>query len=100
MHVCLTRCTASPAASANKIHDDSEHFILGHWIHVASDMTAYRPCQVGESLEIRGVPMQKFMKKGHEFVVLDILMLTGGEVVQRVKHTCIFRPRQSQHTTS
>ena len=78
----------------------SEHFILGPWIHVASDLTTYHPCRVGESLEIHGVPMQKFAKKGHEFVVLDIIMLTGGEVVQRVQHTCIFRPRQRQHTAS
>ena len=76
----------------------SEHFVLGPWIHVASDITTYRPCQVGEALEIRGVPVQKFEKKGHEFVVLDILICAAGEAVQRVKHTCIFRPRQSQCT--
>jgi len=76
----------------------SEHFILGPWIHVASDITTYRPCQVGEALEIRGVPVQKFEKKGHEFVGLDILIRAAGEAVQRVKHTCIFRPRQSQRT--
>jgi hypothetical protein len=78
----------------------SEHFILGPWIHVASDITTYRPCQVGEILEIRGVPVQKFEKKGHEFVVLDILICVAGEAVQRVKHTCIFRPRQSQRAVS
>jgi hypothetical protein len=78
----------------------SEHFILGPWIHVASDLTTYRPCQVGEPLEIRGVPVEKFEKKGHAFTVLDILILTAGEAVQRVKHTCIFRPRQSQRTAS
>ena len=78
----------------------SEHFILGPWIHVASDITTYRPCQVGEALEIRGVPVQKFEKKGHAFTVLDILILTAGGAVQRVKHTCIFRPRQSQRTAS
>jgi hypothetical protein len=78
----------------------SEHFILGPWIHVASDITTYRPCQVGEALEIRGVPVQKFEKKGHEFVVLDVLMYAASETVQRVKHTCIFRPRQSQRTAS
>jgi len=78
----------------------SEHFILGPWIHVASDITTYRPCQVREALEIRGVPVQKFEKKGHEFVVLDILICAAGEAVQRVKHTCIFRPRQSQRTAS
>ena len=78
----------------------SEHFILGPWIHVASDITTYRHCQVGEALEVRGVSVQKFEKKGHEFVVLDILIRTAGEAVQRVKHTCIFRPRQSQRTAS
>ena len=78
----------------------SEHFILGPWIHVASDIMTYRPCQVGETLEIRGVPVQKFEKKGHEFVVLDVLIHAAGEAVQRVKHTCIFRPRQSQRTAS
>jgi len=78
----------------------SEHFILGPWIHVASDITTYRPCQVGEALEIRGVPVQKFAKKGHEFTMLDILILAADEAVQRVKHTCIFRPRQSQRTAS
>jgi len=78
----------------------SEHFILGPWIHVASDITTYRPCQVGEALEIRGVPVQKFEKKGHAFTVLDVLILAAGEAVQRVKHTCIFRPRQSQRTAS
>lgn len=74
----------------------SEHFMLGPWIHVASDITMYRPCYVGESLAVRGVPRDKFEKKGHEFVVLEVLILANGAPAQRVTHTCIFRPRQSQ----
>lgn len=54
--------------------------------------------RVGEPMEIRGTPIDKFEKKGHAFVGLDVVLLTGGESVQRVKHTCIFRPRQSRHT--
>lgn len=73
----------------------SEHFILGPWIHVASDIAMYHACQVGEEVEIRGVITDKFEKKGHEFAVLDILMLVHGQAAQRVSHTCIFRPRQS-----
>ena len=72
----------------------SEHFVLGPWIHVASDITTYRPCRVGDALEVRGVPVDKFAKKGHEFVVLDVCILAGGVVAQQVKHTCIFRPRK------
>lgn len=74
----------------------SEAFLLGPWIHVASEVTTYRPCRVGEQLEVRGVPRDKFEKKGHEFVVLDVLILADGEAAQRVTHTCIFRPRQSK----
>ena len=72
----------------------SGRFILGPWIHAASEVNTYRPCRVAEPLEIRGVPIDKFDKKGHEFVVLDVLILAGKEVAQRVKHTCIFRPRK------
>jgi acyl dehydratase len=72
----------------------SEHFVLGPWIHVASEVTTYRPCRVGEALEVRGVPVDKFEKKGHEFVVLDVCLLANGTVAQRVRHTCIFRPRK------
>jgi len=78
----------------------SEHFILGPWIHVASAIITYHPCRVGEALEILGVPVQKFEKKGHEFTVLDVLIRAEGEAAQRVQHTCIFRPRQSQHMAS
>jgi acyl dehydratase len=72
----------------------SECFVLGPWIHVASDVTTYRLCRVGEALEVRGMPIEKFAKKGHEFVVLDVRILANGAVAQRVKHTCIFRPRK------
>ncbi len=74
----------------------SNRFILNPWIHVNSDITMYRPCRVGESLEVRGVPIDKFERKGHEFAVLDILILADGEMAQRVKHTCIFRPRRAR----
>lgn len=76
----------------------SDRFLLGPWIHVASDIATYRPCRVGEPLEIRGVPIDKFEKKGHEFVALDILIIAAGEVAQRITHTAIFRPRQAHAT--
>jgi hypothetical protein len=56
----------------------------------------YRPCRVGEHIELRGVPIDKFERKGHAFAVLDILLLSQGEVAQRVKHTCIFKPRKTR----
>ena len=73
----------------------TNRFILNPWIHLGSEITMYRPCRVGERLEVRGVIIDKFERKGHVFAVLDILILADGEVAQRVKHTCIFRPRKA-----
>lgn len=74
----------------------SNRFILNPWIHVGSEITMYRPCRVGEHIELRGVPIDKFERKAHEFTVLDILIIADGEVAQRVKHTCIFKPRKTR----
>jgi len=74
----------------------SNRFILNPWIHVGSEIVMYRPCRVGEHIELRGLPIDKFERKGHEFTVLDILMLADGEVAQRIKHTCIFKPRKTR----
>jgi acyl dehydratase len=74
----------------------SERFQLGPWMHVASEIGMYRPCRVGEAMEVRGVPVDKFEKKGHEFVVLDVLLSANAETAQRVTHTCIYRPRKRE----
>ena len=74
----------------------SNRFILNPWIHVGSDITMHRPCRVGEIIELRAVPIDKFERKGHEFTVLDMLVMADGDVAQRVKHTCIFKPRKTR----
>jgi hypothetical protein len=74
----------------------SNRFILNPWLHVGSEITMYRPCRVGEHIALRGVPIDKFERKEHEFTVLDILLTADGEVAQRVKHTCIFKPRKTR----
>jgi len=73
----------------------SNRFILNPWIHVGSDIAMYRPGRVGDHLEVRGITIDKFERKGHHFAVLDILILANGEVAQRVKHTAIFQPRRA-----
>ncbi len=74
----------------------SERFQLGPWMHVASEIAMYRPCRVGDAIEVRGVPVDEFERKGHEFVVLDVLLSANAEAVQRVTHSCIYRPRKGQ----
>jgi len=70
------------------------NFKLGPWIHAASDLINWSEARNGEVIAARGRVAQCFERKGHEFVVLDVL-LTGNEarIVQQVRHTAIYIPR-------
>jgi acyl dehydratase len=70
------------------------NFKLGPWIHVASDLVNYGTARDGDLIEARGRITDCFERKGHEIVVLDILLSRDdGRAVQRVCHTAIYRPR-------
>ena len=66
-------------------------FILPAWIHVGSKLVMRRVLRVGDEIEVRCIPVQKWERKGHQFVRLYITLLTGGEVALEVEHTAIFR---------
>ena len=70
------------------------NYKLGPWIHAASDLINYSSVVDGEAVSVRGRIADSFERKGHEFVVLDLLLLANGHrIVQRVRHTAIYRPR-------
>ncbi|HKP12758.1 MAG TPA: MaoC family dehydratase [Blastocatellia bacterium] len=70
------------------------NFKLGPWIHAASDLVNCSAAYDGEMIEARGRVVDCFERKGHEFVVCDVLLVAGGaRVVQQVRHTAIYRPR-------
>jgi acyl dehydratase len=71
------------------------NFKLGPWIHAASDLINWSAAHDGEDISARGRIANCFERKGHEFVVLDVL-LVGNEsrIVQQVRHTAIYRPRR------
>ncbi len=70
------------------------NFKLGPWVHAASDLVNYSAADGGEVIEARGRVVDCFERKGHEFVVLGVLLVAGGtRIVQRVRHTAIYRPR-------
>jgi acyl dehydratase len=69
---------------------------LGPWIHAASDLINWGTVLDGETISIRGRIADCFLRKGHEFVVLDLLLVAGdSRVVQQVRHTAIYRPRRT-----
>ncbi len=68
--------------------------VLGPWIHTASDVTHYSLARYGEAISLRTRVAECFERKGHEFVVLDILVVADPDrVVQHIRHTAIYKPR-------
>jgi hypothetical protein len=75
-----------------------QNVALGPWIHAGSDVTNFSAARDGEVLEVRGKVSAQFERKGHEFVVLDIVTATSERLVQHVRHTAIWRPRPMEAT--
>jgi hypothetical protein len=71
------------------------NYKLGPWIHAASDLTGWSAARVGDEICVRGRIAECFEHKGHEFAVLDLLLVANDRrVVQQVRHTTIYLPRR------
>jgi acyl dehydratase len=65
--------------------------VLGPWIHAASEVVNFSKAHDGEALTVYGRVLEKYERKGREFVVLDVVVRAGERVVQTVRHTAIWR---------
>ena len=73
----------------------AENVRLGPWIHVSSAVTHFGLAHDGDDLTTRARVTDQFEKKGHRFVVLDVLIVAAGDrPIQRVEHTAIYEPRR------
>ena len=66
-------------------------FVLPAWIHVGSRLILREPVRVGQTLDVVTVPIEKWERKGHQFIRLYIAMRSGQTVALEVLHTAIFR---------
>lgn len=66
-------------------------FILPAWIHTGSRLVLRQALHVGQSIQVRAVPIRKWEHKGHQFITLYVAMLVAGAVAVEVEHTAIFR---------
>jgi hypothetical protein len=67
---------------------------LGPWIHLASELRHFNLARDGDQLAVRGRVEERFERRGHQFVVLDIVVVADGErIIQHVRHTAIYEPR-------
>jgi len=71
----------------------ARHFRLGPWIHTGSRIVHRGPLGPGDPIEIRAVPIEKWERKGHQFVKLYVVFLNAGVPAVEVQHTAIFRLR-------
>src|SRR5262249_19789460 len=62
-------------------------FTLPAWIHTGSRITFHAAARAGESFEVRAIPEEKWLRKGHEFVRLYVCMLRDGHAVAEIMHT-------------
>ena len=66
-------------------------FVMPAWIHTGSEIRFRRLLRVGDAIEVRAVPVEKWEKKGHQFIRVYIAYVVAGEVATEIVHTAIFR---------
>jgi acyl dehydratase len=72
----------------------ARNVVLGPWIHVSSTVTNYSVVEDGQQLSTRARVLDRFERKGHQFVVLEVLVVGPSEsAVLHAEHTAIYEPR-------
>jgi acyl dehydratase len=67
--------------------------VLGPWIHVGSAVTNFHSVADGAVVETRARVAERYERKGHHFVVLDVVWLADGEPAMHASHAAIYRLR-------
>ena len=61
------------------------------WIHVGSETRHRLPVKVKDTLTVRSVPLERWQKKGHEFIRLYVSYWRGDELTTDILHTAIYK---------
>jgi acyl dehydratase len=69
------------------------NFRLGPWIHISSDAAHFRAVRDGERVSTRARVVDVFERRGHRFVILDVVLAVDRDAVMQVTHTAIYEPR-------
>lgn len=80
-------------ATSRQAHLLRRNFAMGPSIHAASEIANLRPGPTTATYETRGVIRREWERNGHHYLLLDTVVLAGGEPVTAVRHTSIFQPR-------
>ena len=69
----------------------SRRFRLPAWLHVGSRILFREPVRIGDKIEVRAVPVEKWRRKGHEFIELYVAYVVDDVVKTEIRHTAIFK---------
>lgn len=70
------------------------NYTLGPWIHSSSEVRNAKAVRDGEAVQVHGKIADAYERKGHEFIVLDVAILSAGSVASRIRHSAIWKPRK------
>lgn len=66
-------------------------FVMPAWIHTGSELRFRKLLRVGDEIEVRAVPLEKWERKGHQFIKLYVAYVVLDEIAAEIFHTAIFR---------
>ncbi len=69
----------------------TKEYVMPTWIHVGSETRHRAALKVGDTVTLRTVPLEKWQKKGHEFISLYVSLWRGDELTTDTRHTAIFK---------
>ena len=73
----------------------AENVDLGPWIHTASDVIYFEQPNPGETLFMQGRVAHSYSKRGHDIVVLDLVLLGDHErLIAHLTHSAIVKPHK------
>ena len=66
-------------------------YFMPAWVHTGSNLVVRKCLRAGDAIQIRSMPIEKWERKGHQFVKLYVAMWVNGEVAVEIEHSAIFR---------
>jgi acyl dehydratase len=69
----------------------TREYLMPAWIHVGSEVRFRELVRVGDTLAVHAVPIEKWERKGHQFVRLYIRYQRLDVLTTEIFHTAIFR---------
>ena len=69
----------------------TNEYIMPTWIHVGSETRHRQTLRIGDTITIKSVVVDRWERKGHQFIKLWVSYWRDGELTTDIEHTAIFR---------